>query len=103
MGKQQRLHPRERTELILSAAVEVAREKGFFNVTRENVAAKAGCSVGIITLRFKTMPALRSAVMRRAVRDKVLPIIGQGVAAGDKIANNAPPSLRKQAVASLSA
>lgn len=103
MAKQQRLHPRERTELILSAAVDVAKEKGFFNVTRENVATKAGCSVGIITLRFKTMPALRSAVMRRAVRDKVLTIIGQGVAAGDRIASTVPASLRKRAVASLSA
>jgi AcrR family transcriptional regulator len=103
MSKQQRLSPKERTEQILTAAVEVAASQGFFSVTRENVAAKAGCSVGIITLRFKTMPELRRAVMRRAVRDKVLKIIGQGVAAGDKIASSVPSRLRKQAVASLTA
>lgn len=103
MPKQQRLSPKERTEQILTAAVEVAKEKGFFNVTRENVAVKAGCSVGIITLRFNTMPELRGAVMRRAIRDRVLPIIGQGVAAGDRIASNVPVGLKKQAVASLNA
>jgi AcrR family transcriptional regulator len=96
-----RLEPKERTAQILNAAIEVAKAKGYDSITRDDVAAKAKCSIGLISLRWTTMAALKRAVMREAVKNSVLPIIAQGIVARDSLALNAPTRLKKLAVATL--
>lgn len=90
---------KEREEEILAAAVTASEVKGYQNITREDVAKLAGCSPALITARFSTMPQLRRAIMRAAVRLEVLPIILQGIAAGDPHARKAPEELKKKALA----
>lgn len=101
MPERDRLSPGDRTEQILRAAVEAAKTIGYDKLTRDVVAAKAGCSIGLVSLRFKTMPQLRRAVMRRAIADGVLPVIAQGIVAKDVHALKAPEKLRRQAIATL--
>lgn len=96
-----RLDPKQRTQQILSAAVKVAKRNGYLNITREDVAAEAGCSIGLVTLRFQTMTQLKRAVIRHAVKEQVLEVIAQGIVAKDAHALRAPEELRKQAVAAL--
>jgi AcrR family transcriptional regulator len=96
-----RLDPKQRTQQILNAAVRVAKKSGYLNITREAVAAEAGCSIGLVTLRFETMTQLKRAVIRQAVKERVLEVIAQGIVARDTYALRAPEELKKQAVAAL--
>lgn len=97
----QRLTPEIRREQILAAAVELAKSKGYSNITREDVAAKAGCSIGLVTLRFSTMEILKKAVMNFAVKNGVLEIICQGLMLKNRTALGVPDKIKKAAVATV--
>lgn len=92
---------RERRQKLLSAAFETAEAVGYQNMTREAVAQRAGLSHGSINHEFGTMAGLRNALMHEAIIAKRLPIIAQGLACGDPITKNAPPSLRMAAAKNL--
>lgn len=96
-----RIDPKMRRDMILLAAVNVAREEGLGNVTRSAVAAEANVSDGLVTSYFSTMKQLRRAVMRYAIQHEVLEIVAQGVVAKDPQAMKAPESLRTAALAAL--
>ena len=99
--KRLRLEPSERADNILAAAVAVALRDGFRGLTRDQVAAEANSSVGLIYTYYRSMDALRDEVMRVAVRDKHLDIVAQGVAGGNLIAARAPAELRRAALQTL--
>lgn len=96
-----RLPPKESKALILEAAVAAAVTHGYAAFTRKQVAAIAEKSPALVTVYFKSMPLLRRAVMRQAIKDEALPIIAQGVALGDATALKAPAELRARALGSL--
>lgn len=96
-----RLHPNIRAAQILDAAMDCAVKHGYTKFTRSDVARKIKVADGLINNYYQTMDHLRRAVMRRAIDNKVLIIIAQGLAAGDRIAAKAPLELKKQALASL--
>ncbi len=92
------------TKQILEAAVRVASSPGGWSkLTRETVARAAGCSDALVSVHFGTMTVLRRDIMRHAIRARCLPIIAQGVAAGDKRAVAAPDALKREALATLTA
>lgn len=93
-----RLRPEARRELILRAAVEVAREHGYLRMTREQIADRAGVSTGLVTWYCGAMDQLRKTVMQHAVADGDLTIIGQGLAGGDPIAKRADTKLKRAAI-----
>lgn len=95
--------PAERREQILDGAIEQAKAIGFTRITRDGVAAHCGLSAGSINLHFSTMTQLRRDVMRAAVKREILPIIAQGLAAGDAHARRAPAELKQRALATLGA
>lgn len=97
-----RLHPDERKEQILTAALKVAaRPGGWSKLTRDAVAKEANCAEGLPSKYFGTMVDFRRAVMRAAIRSEALPVIAQGLAAGDKVAKKADETLKRKALASL--
>lgn len=98
-----RLDPEVRKPLIVEAAAFIAQRDGFYNFTRDAVASKADISSGLVTKHFGTMQALRRDVMRYAIRNGVLSIIAQGLAAQDVQAKKAPDALKKKALATLCA
>jgi len=67
MSKQQ-LDPKTRRRIILEAAIKVCRETGLHGITRNQIAQVANVGDGTVNLHFNTMPKLRDAVMRHAVR-----------------------------------
>lgn len=96
-----RLKPADRKSQILDAALRLAASEGLNQFGRDQVAALAECSVGLINLHFSTMCKLRRAVMGAAIATENLNVIAQGLIMRDPRACKAPEPLRRKAAASL--
>ncbi len=100
-------------ENIVTAALSVAAKPGGWSkLTREKVAAEAGCGEALVSKYFGTMATFRRTVMRAAIRHAINTksvtvaydmncIIAQGIAAGDKCALRIPDSLKTAALKTL--
>lgn len=97
----QRKPPKERTAELLEAALEVAAESGYLQMTRQAIAERVGVTPALVTHRFSTMAELRRLVMRQAVKREVLAIIAQGLAVKDAHAMRAPADLKRKALLTL--
>lgn len=93
-----RLKPEKRKLDILAAAMLLAKDGGYNRITRDAIAGGAGVSMGLVTKYFGTMKQLRRDIMRHAIKDEVLPIILQGIAANDTHVKKASPELRQRAL-----
>lgn len=94
-----RIHPggnpmTHQTNDLLNAALRVAERDGWRVMTRQSVAAEAGVSDALVSLRLGTMDALRRSVMRAAISRRVLRVVAEGVLAGDRHALRAPTEVR---------
>lgn len=98
-----RLTPKDRKAEILEAAYLTAQKVGFAKMRQADVAARAGCSHGTVTLRWDGMAKLRAAVMRRAIADECLAVVAAGLGIGDPVARKAPAALKEKAIQTLSA
>ena len=96
-----RMQPDARKAEILAAALDTARMVGYRHVSREAIAATAGCSPGLVSAYFGTMPALRRAIMSAAIARRDLVVLAQGLAAGNSKAKAAPEALRRAAAETL--
>lgn len=74
-----RTPPEIRKQLILDAALAVARRTHFYYMERKDVAEEAGVSPPLVTIYFGKKDGLRDAVMAEAVRVEDLAVIAQGV------------------------
>jgi len=101
MTKNKRMLPNDRRAEILVAALNVAERTGFNQLTREQVAIKAGCAESLVSVYFGTMIKLKRDIMRVAVRQRNLTVIAQGLAVGDKHAKKADKSLQSESLQSL--
>jgi AcrR family transcriptional regulator len=96
-NKRKRLDRDTRRDEILAAALQLARVHGYNRITRDQIAAHAGVSMGLVTLYLGTIPNLRRDLMRAAVSKGIPEIIAQGLAAGDPHAVKASPELKRRA------
>lgn len=97
-----RLHPDNRKEQIIDAAVKVAGQPGGWSkLTRDAVAREAKCADGLVSKYFGTMISFRRSIMRAAIVAENLAVIAQGLAAGDKCAQKADESLKRKALETL--
>lgn len=94
---------KNRNRAVLEAAIALAQERGFANITRDLVAERAQVAAGSVNNAYGNMEALRDAVMAVAVARKLVDIVGQGLAAGHPAARNAPEELKRDALAKLAA
>jgi len=85
-------------DIILNAAVEEALIKGYENITRDNIAERAGVAVGTVNAHFKDMAHLRRAVMHCAIQNHHLDILAQGLAEGCDVARTASEELKREAL-----
>ena len=95
----QRSDPVDRTRELLGVALRVAAAEGWRTLTRERIALQAGVSPGLVSARLGTMEALRRSVMRAAVRERVVPVVAEGLALRDPHAMKADDQLRALAAA----
>ena len=92
-----RMNPKDRKAELFEHAMTLAAASGYMRVTRSAIAAAGGVTEGLVTHYFGTMTTLRRDIMRAAVKRRVLPIVAQGMAMGEKAALKAPEDLRKEA------
>ena len=93
-----RANPVLRKDHILNIAVLLSKEVGYTRITRDRVAEAAGVSVGLVTRYFGTMGQLKTAIMRRAIKQGITEVIAQGLANGDEHAKKADPQLKEKAI-----
>ena len=96
-----RADPVLRKNHILAVAVALAKSEGYNKITRDRVATGAGVSMGLVTRYFGTMGQLRTAIMRRAVKQGIAEIVAQGLANGDDHALKADLGLKEKAASLL--
>lgn len=96
-----RTNPALRKENILQVAMVVAVRRGYTDFTRADLAEAAGVSAPLINHYFHNMKTLQRIIMRRAVEQRVIPIIIQGLTRKDLIARRAPEELRAAALVEL--
>jgi len=92
-----RVDPTLRQSHILSNAIKLAESKGYSQITQAEIAEASGVSRGLVQHYFGTMRRVRRRIMIEAVRRENLKVIAQGLAAGDRIARDAPEDLRQKA------
>ena len=96
-----RLEPAQRRALILEAAVSLATTGHYQKITRQAIADEAGIAPPLVTHYFGTMHDVRRDIMRYAIQNECLKIIGQGLASQDAFALQASPGLQTAALGSL--
>ena len=97
-----RFKPRVRREMILIAALRVARRPGGWStMTRERIAKEAHCSEGLVSVYLGSMDSVRRHVMKAAIKYEYFDLIAQGLATGDKYAQALSPVLQHKALSSL--
>lgn len=96
-----RLEPDTRKAEILAAAMTLARQHGYRDLTRNQIAEEAGCSPGLVTRYYYAMPLLLSEVLTEAVRLEELDLVAQGLVHGEPAAWAAPAQLRARAAMRL--
>lgn len=82
---------------IIDAALQLTLEIGYHKLRRDNIAAHARVSPGLIAYHFGTVEKLRREVMRTAIRKKLILIIAQGITMRNPDALKAPLNLKKKA------
>lgn len=96
-----RADPELRRQHILDAALACARKSNYARMTRDEIAAAAGVSMGLVSRYLGTMPKVRRAVMRYAVEKGDASVVAQGLGVGDPHARKAPDALKTEALAVL--
>ncbi len=97
-----RMHPDNRRQEILDAAMKVAGlPGGWSKLTREAVANEAQCADGLVSKYFGTMVTFRRTIMRQAIKASSLSIVAQGLAASDVYAQKADADLKRKALDTL--
>ena len=96
-----RMSPANRKAQMINTALDLAEAGHYLNVTREQVAARAGFKGPLLHRYFGTMKQFRRAVMRAAVQNERLAVIAQGITAQDTQALKASPELQAEALGSL--
>jgi AcrR family transcriptional regulator len=89
-----RMDPEHRKELILAAAVKVARKSGFRKATRTAIASEAGVTPGLVGVYFKGRETLREAIFARAVDAADAKLVRDGLDNGIGKGVRIPKSLR---------
>ena len=93
----------ERKAAILAAAVDMAKAEGYQWITRDAVAERAKVGAGSVNVAFGRMVELKRAVLTHAVQAEIVEIVAQGLADQHPIAKDAPPDLKRKALAHLAA
>lgn len=86
---------------ILAAALSLAAQRGYTNVTRDAVAHRVKAAPSLVNYYFKTMKVFRRQLMRHAIRKGDLCVVAQGLIARDVHALKAPADLRARAIANI--
>lgn len=91
----------ERYHHILEAALGLAQTVGYRSLTRANVAEAAGVAPSLVSHYYLMVELLKMEVLALAVERGILPLVAEGLVAGEAVCLNAPMDLRARAAVSL--
>lgn len=94
------MHSTLRTK-IFETALTLAHSRGYQHVERKRIAQLVGCSEGVISYHFKSMVALRNAIVAHAIQKEDYRIIVQGYLARHSLVRKAPEALIRRALADI--
>lgn len=72
-------------DTILAAAVKLARTRGYARVFKKNVSQVLGIGMGTVNYHWKTMAALRTAIVHNAINTGDKDVIMQAVVNKDPV------------------
>jgi hypothetical protein len=97
-----RLNPIARREVILIAAMRLARKPGgWAALTRARIANEARCADSLVSQRLGSMDVVRRTLMKTAIKHEYFDLIAQGLAAGDPSARALSPIIKHKAAATM--
>jgi hypothetical protein len=97
-----KLKPKIRKQLIIDAAMRVARRPGgWSSLTRNSIAVEADCCDALISRYLGSMKDVRRVVMHLAIKTEQLDLIAQGIACGYPACLSLSPRLRYKALVDL--
>ena len=87
---------KQRAADLLQVALGTATSQGWHSLTHESIATVAGVSPSLVKVRLGPIADVRRAVMREAVRQRVLRVVSEGLIAHDRTARRADAALRAE-------
>lgn len=96
-----RLSSEDRKRQILQHAMRLSEKQGFTGFSAPDIAKSVGCGHPLVFHHFRSMDLLRADLMRLAIKERNLTVVGQGLVARNPIAIAAPESVKKQALSHL--
>ena len=90
-----------RREKILLAATEIAEESSLQAVTSYQVSKRIDIVRSSVLYYFKTHENLRDEVVKKAIADSNIRILGQALYCGNKMVKNISPALRNKVLNAL--
>lgn len=75
-----------------------AKPGGFKALTRDGIAKRAGVAAGLVTYYFTNMEGVRTAVVRQAIAEENLAVLGGAIGHRHKLAMGVPDGLRGKAL-----
>lgn len=88
---------------ILGAAVSLARETPYHQLSLRDIAHAAECSSALVMYHYETMSALRDAIVEYAREHVVYRILGDAIVQKHPTALMMPASVRDEAIRQLTA
>ena len=85
-----RMDPTQRRNVLLDAAIDVVHGQGLRALTLQAVAARAGVSLPLVSLRLGTRDQLCKLIVGEAVLRHDWELVGEAVALGDPAVDNFP-------------
>lgn len=101
MKERIRMNPETRRAGVLSAAVKEAEKVGFNNVSRKAIAARAGCSEGLVRHYLGNLTELHRAVIGEAIRTNNARVIAQGLVAKHPRCRKLTDEQKQQALSAI--
>lgn len=93
-----RMKPAIRKQQILDAAVELAVEKGYRNITRKDVAIASKSASGLIGRYFKTVAGLKRAIVETAIEREIMPILAENLSIKGEETKSLSPELKEKVI-----
>lgn len=93
-----RMNPLARKQKILDAAIHLAIEIGYRNITRKDVATRSDSAQGLVSRYFKTIANLRHEVLKEAVNREIMPILVENLSARDFDRIPVSPELKQKVI-----
>ena len=93
-----RMKPAVRKQQILDAAIQLALQKGYRNISRQEVAIASKSASGLIGRYFKTVAGLKRSIVEAAIEREILPILAENLSIKGEETRSLSPELKEKVI-----